>query len=72
MICATNDDLKRAVGEGRFREDFFYRINVFTIELPPCGPAAATSPPWPAIFSIASPNKWTIASRRSLPKRWTC
>ncbi len=35
VICATNDDLKRAVGEGRFREDFFYRINVFTIELPP-------------------------------------
>src|SRR5208282_2432550 len=35
VICATNEDLKRAVEEGRFREDFFYRINVFTIELPP-------------------------------------
>jgi DNA-binding NtrC family response regulator len=35
VICATNDDLEQAVGEGRFREDFFYRINVFTIELPP-------------------------------------
>jgi DNA-binding NtrC family response regulator len=35
VICATNQDLKQAVAEGRMREDFFYRINVFTIELPP-------------------------------------
>lgn len=35
VICATNEDLERAVGEGRFREDFFYRINVVTILAPP-------------------------------------
>ncbi|MCK6484917.1 MAG: sigma-54 dependent transcriptional regulator [Phycisphaerae bacterium] len=35
VICATNEDLEKAVREGRFREDFFYRINVFTIEAPP-------------------------------------
>ena len=35
VICATNDDLSQAIREGRFREDFYYRINVFTIELPP-------------------------------------
>ena len=35
VICATNEDLEKATAEGRFREDFFYRINVFTIELPP-------------------------------------
>jgi len=35
IICATNEDLEEAVREGRFREDFYYRINVFTIEVPP-------------------------------------
>lgn len=35
VICATNEDLRDAVREARFREDFFYRVNVFTIEAPP-------------------------------------
>jgi DNA-binding NtrC family response regulator len=35
VICATNEHLEPAMQEGRFREDFFYRINVFTIDLPP-------------------------------------
>jgi len=35
VICATNDNLAEAIREYRFREDFYYRINVFTIELPP-------------------------------------
>ena len=35
IISATNSDLKNAIGEGRFREDLFYRINVISIPLPP-------------------------------------
>ena len=35
VVCATNEDLEKAVTEGRFREDFYYRVNVFTIEVPP-------------------------------------
>lgn len=35
ILAATNKDLKREVEEGRFREDLFYRINVFNIDVPP-------------------------------------
>ena len=35
VVCATNEDIEKAVKEGRFREDFYYRINVFVIEAPP-------------------------------------
>jgi transcriptional regulator with GAF, ATPase, and Fis domain len=35
IIAASNRDLKRDAEEGRFRQDFYYRLNVFPIEVPP-------------------------------------
>ncbi len=35
FIAATNRDIKKQINEGKFREDLFYRLNTFTIELPP-------------------------------------
>lgn len=35
IIAATNKELKESIGKGQFREDFYYRLNVIPIELPP-------------------------------------
>jgi two-component system NtrC family response regulator len=35
ILSATNRDLQKEVEEGTFRKDLFYRLNVFTIEIPP-------------------------------------
>jgi DNA-binding NtrC family response regulator len=35
VIAATHQDLQRRLGDGRFREDLYYRLNVIPIEMPP-------------------------------------
>ena len=35
IVCATRTDLRKAVAEGHFREDLYYRLKVLAVEMPP-------------------------------------
>ena len=45
LICATNRDLPNLIAQQQFRQDLFYRISVFTIEVPPLRSRKSDIPP---------------------------
>jgi two-component system, NtrC family, response regulator HydG len=50
LVCASHRDLPRMIKENRFREDFFYRINVIRIDIPPLRERAEDVPPLADFF----------------------
>ena len=62
LVTATNKDLKKAVEEGTFREDLFYRIHVVTIDVPPLRERKEDIPPLVSHFinKFAAENKKNV------------
>lgn len=50
VICATHRNLEQEIGQGRFRQDLFYRINVVNLQLPPLRARAEDIPDLVAYF----------------------
>lgn len=64
LIFATNQNLKQLVSSGKFREDLYYRLNVFPIKLPSLRERKEDIPEL-AIYFL---NKYCERNRRKIPK----
>lgn len=64
IISATNRPLEQMVAEGKFREDLFYRLNVFSLEIPPLRERKEDIPGLVQIFL----NEYSVAHEHPVPR----
>ena len=69
LIAATNVDLEKAVKEGRFREDLYYRINVIPIRMPPLRDRIEDLPELARLFLDRYKSEVPEAGARASPIR---
>ncbi len=71
ILAATNQDLRKMVKEGRFREDLFYRLNVFPVYIPPLRERKADIIPL-AHFFLEKYNEKFRMNKSFLPSALAC
>jgi DNA-binding NtrC family response regulator len=67
LVSATNRDLEAGVAAGRFREDLFYRLNVFPLELPPLRERSGDVPALATHFLRRAARKYGRPTRDLAP-----
>ena len=68
LLFATNRDLAKEVKEGRFREDLFYRINIYPIEVPPLRSRVEDIPPLARFFAARFAEKHHLGAPMFTPE----
>lgn len=68
VVCATNRVLQHEIEAGNFRQDLFYRVNVFNIQLPPLRERAVDIPELTSYFLELYNEKYNCRARNLSPQ----